>query len=206
MGSWTYSTKTTQWCTTRQNTNSGYGQKHPGNPKSKMENGKNDPSDQIASENVWWSSKGKNDLYSHPNRGSTLLATEHNQKRWVYNPTWLVKWGKQPRMSNLFQKRSMGFTWAKTTPSIPQFMDLLSHWLCNTQQRNSPTVWRREQQKNAQKRSQNAWGREDVNASWVSNEFLSSYLPINPKHIFFKMGALPNSNLIPILFPTPCIN
>ena len=25
-----------------------------------------------------------------------------------------------------------GFRWAKTTPSVPKFVDLFSHWLCNS--------------------------------------------------------------------------
>ena len=68
-------------------------QKHPRNPKIENEKWGNNPSDQIVSENVWWIHIGKNDLCSHPNRGSTFPATEHNQK-WVCNPKRTGKMGK----------------------------------------------------------------------------------------------------------------
>ena len=58
----------------------GMDKKRHGNQNREWLMGKNDPSDQIVSENIQWLHRGKNDLHSYPKRGSIFPTTGFYKK------------------------------------------------------------------------------------------------------------------------------
>ena len=129
----------------------------------------------------------------------------------------------------------MGFTWEKNAPSIPQFVDLFSHLLCNSKneisqpyeggntrksprrdpatehyQSNFPDMWKKKNSCNVRKNSLELQKTHEEERMWMNDGmgrcFLGFYLPRKSKHVFHNMMDSPIQSWTAIPFPSPSIN
>ena len=143
--------------------------------------------------------RGKNDLYKPLAPGfefrNRLLASHGKKqplktpKTWIYSP---IDYATQKNeISHLCE-------WVNNKKNSWRESPATKHWKIDfpTMGKNEETTktWMKTHMS-----SQKCEEEEDVNAWWESGEFLGSYFPIKPKHVFLKWVPFPIRNWPPYL-------